>query len=129
MGFMPISLHCTICHKGFSVRPCRAKTAKYCCYRCHQIGEGRKGGKIRGEQIKLLSQGKAYTKIGGRHKHRVIAESAIRRSLLPKEVVHHKDGNILNNHPDNLEILPSQGEHMRRHHRQLLQARKEKHGY
>ena len=31
------------------------------------------------------------------------------------EIVHHKDGNILNNDPVNLEVLSSQSEHCRVH--------------
>lgn len=39
------TITCAICEKKFTVVPSRAKKAKYCCYQCHQIGEGRKGGK------------------------------------------------------------------------------------
>jgi hypothetical protein len=126
---MPVSLICCVCEKGFTIIPSRAKTAKYCSYRCHQVGAGRKGGKIRGEQMQALSQGQAYRKTSGRHSHRVIAESGLGRKLGPKEVVHHVDGDFLNNHPGNLEVLPSQAEHVRRHIKQMLQARKEKYGY
>src|SRR5215469_11125658 len=104
---MPVSLVCVVCSKGFSVIPSRALTAKYCSYRCHQIGEGRKGGMVRAEQMKAISQGKSYTKTKGRHTHRVVAERMLGRSLLPGEIVHHRDGNKLNNDPLNLEILPS----------------------
>jgi hypothetical protein len=36
------------------------------------------------------------------------------RPLGPGEVVHHKDGNHLNNSPENLEVM-TQAEHMREH--------------
>lgn len=39
----------------------------------------------------------------------------IGRPLRPGEIVHHKDGNILNNDPVNLEVLSSQSEHCRVH--------------
>ena len=120
---------CAVCAAHFTVPHSRSKTAKYCSLACHQIGEGRKGGTIRGEQLKAKSQGKAYAKTNGRHTHRVVAEQELGRSLVPGEVVHHKDGDILNNAPDNLEVLPSQAEHTRRHHKQMLEARKEKHGH
>ncbi len=126
---MPVSLTCVICSNTFSVIPSRAATAKYCNYRCHQIGEGRKGGIVRGEQVKLGSKGKAYTKTKGRHTHRVVAEEKIGRKLLPGEVVHHIDGNRLNNTPANLEVLPSQSEHAREHSREMLIKRKLNHGY
>ena len=111
------------------VRPARAKTAKYCSYACHQVGEGRKGGAVTGERFKALSQGKTYTKTGGRHTHRVVAEMKLGRPLLPGEIVHHEDENIFNNNPENLKILNSQSDHIRIHLPEMLQARKEKYGY
>lgn len=124
---MPVDITCVICGTVFWVRPSRVlKGAKYCNYQCHQVGEGRKGGTVRGDQIKALSQGKAYTKTKGRHTHRVVAELKIGRVLLRGEIVHHKDDNKLNNDPSNLQILPSQAEHARLHYPKTLGARKEK---
>lgn len=60
-------------------------------------------------------EGKAYRKTFGKHTHRVVAAEKAGRELLPGEVVHHIDGNKLNNHPDNLEILPSQSVHASLH--------------
>jgi len=37
--------------------------------------------------------------------HRLIAEIILGRKLHPDEQVHHLDGNGLNNHPDNLEVM------------------------
>lgn len=126
---LPVVKTCAVCGKAFMVRAARAATAKYCAYRCHQIGEGRKGGTVRGEQIKKLDRGLAYAKTKGRHTHRIVAETKLGRPLNVKEVVHHKDGNIRNNSPENLAVLPSQAEHARLHAPQMLKVRKEKHGY
>lgn len=49
------------------------------------------------------------------YSHRVAAEYYLGRALQPDEVVHHKDGNRLNNTKENLEVLASQSEHMKLH--------------
>lgn len=58
---------------------------------------------------------KSYRKLNGRHEHRVLMEQMLGRELMPGEIVHHKDGNKLNNDLSNLELLPSQAEHCRGH--------------
>jgi len=47
--------------------------------------------------------------------HRIVAARKLGRPLLPGETVHHIDCDKTNNHPDNLEIFPSNLAHMRRH--------------
>lgn len=54
------------------------------------------------------------TKNGYVLKHRVVVENHLGRVLEDWEVVHHKDGNKLNNDISNLEVL-SQQEHARIH--------------
>lgn len=44
--------------------------------------------------------------------HRLLMEGVLGRTLLPGEVVHHKDGNPRNNDPANLELFASNGEHL-----------------
>lgn len=56
-----------------------------------------------------------YAMFGDTAVHRVVAAAWIGRDLLPGEVVHHRDGDKLNNHPENLEVLPSQSVHTSKH--------------
>lgn len=44
--------------------------------------------------------------------HRLVMEKNLGRHLLPDEVVHHKDENKQNNHPDNLELYTTNAEHL-----------------
>lgn len=63
----------------------------------------------------VASNGYALVRVGTQHhladvrgyayEHRVVAEQTIGRRLLPGELVHHKDGDKLNNAPSNLEVV------------------------
>ena len=55
-------------------------------------------------------------------RHRLLMERKLGRTLLPHEIVHHKDGNNKNNIIDNLEII-TQSQHIEKHREQLLLAR------
>lgn len=44
--------------------------------------------------------------------HRLVMESMIGRLLDQKEVVHHINGNSMDNSPENLELYSSNGEHL-----------------
>jgi hypothetical protein len=53
-------------------------------------------------------------KMRQRLEHRLIMSEIIGRKLSSKEYVHHKDGNGLNNDPDNLELMSAR-DHQRHH--------------
>lgn len=49
--------------------------------------------------------------------HRVVMENHLGRLLTALEVVHHKNERKKDNRLENLEVLVSQAEHVRRHHK------------
>ena len=47
--------------------------------------------------------------------HRLVAEQIVGRQLYPQEVVHHIDGNTLNNNVENLQVFASHSDHTKFH--------------
>lgn len=112
---------CTICGAQFARK--RHTTGKYCGRRCAWLARGgtefnariaRDSAPARGDAQRGRGEGKTYRKLNGRHEHRVIGEAIAGRKLRHNEHVHHKDGNIRNNAPENLEVLPAKM-HMQKH--------------
>lgn len=115
------------CDQDFAYHPDNKVLAKqrFCSRRCwlkvnntpEQSKMGTNSPRWREHWDTVRGTGKRgwYVKEGGRHQHRVVAEQMIGRPLLPKEVVHHKDGNKANNDPSNLQVFSSQAEHARHH--------------
>ena len=60
-----------------------------------------------------------------RREHRVIMENSICRKLLSEELVHHINGNILDNRIENLEIM-SFAEHAKKHNQTIPLLKKQK---
>jgi len=65
----------------------------------------------------VSSKGYRKFKNSGKLVHRWAAEKKLGRKLRSGEVVHHKDGNPLNNSQSNLKVYPNQSTHMRKEHR------------
>lgn len=77
--------------------------------------KGWKGGKTIDKSGYVLSYHPDHpnaNRSGYIREHRVVMESIVGRFLTKEEVVHHIDGNKLNNCPSNLKLYQSNGEHL-----------------
>ena len=126
---------CKLCRRLFHRHNGNVQ-AKYCSVLCarrhlntrdHQIKAGRAGGLVTGNK-KRGTGTKGYIKLNQKHEHRVVAEKALGRKLKNGEVVHHKDGNKHNNILENLEVT-TQSNHINLHRKEMMRARKQKHGF
>ena len=105
-----VSKTCVVCGDTFlPQKRNRQETQKTCSADCRNAHNARISIKERADVLRGRGKGKAYPKRDGRHEHRVVMEKLLGRPLTSDEIVHHKDGNIFNNSPDNLELMTRAG--------------------
>jgi hypothetical protein len=77
-----------------------------------------KGGRIQNEQgyILIYSPGHPHAHNKYVREHVLVMEQILGRYLLPGETVHHKNHDRADNHPDNLALYQSNGEHLSTEH-------------
>lgn len=116
---------CLFCGNKFNVFPCHVRSgiAKYCSRSCHAKSRiGNKNPHWKGGEVKIDTGGyrKVYIPYGMKPEHVLIMEKNIGRELKENEIVHHIDGNRINNNIENLKLLESQGAHRTEHARQRI---------
>ncbi|MCM3589641.1 HNH endonuclease [Brevibacillus borstelensis] len=119
-----IRTNCEKCGRPVVKSPSNATKQNFCSRKCllqtinAELNPKRMTPEVR-QKLRAArlgtGEGKSYEKFYGRHLHRIVAEQKLGRPLRPGEVVHHIDGNIRNNDPDNLMVFPTQAEHAEWH--------------
>ena len=107
-GITKAEHRCLTCSKVFLAGPRK----KYCSTSCY------------GRAISLWNDKPKEPNTRNHHKYRRIAEALLGRTLLKNEVVHHIDGNYLNNDPENLQVM-TKSEHTQLHVREQIALRKQ----
>ena len=103
---------CPICGNKITDAPCHAR--KFCSKSC--ADQARRQGTIRNGYRMIRVDGKQVAE------HRYIMQQVLGRKLLPSEVVHHRNGDKLDNRPENLEVLASQFDHVQEHRKTFSSA-------
>lgn len=111
---------CPTCKKEFKTFPSRK--AIYCNKKCY-IKTGSKNPKWHGGYLLLdgykytySPQHPFHTKMGYVAEHRLIIEKSLGRYLSKQEVIHHINGNRLDNQLKNLVVCTSPGKHVVKFH-------------
>jgi len=117
---MTTRCRCHLCGQFFRFN-ITAKRNWYCGVLCRQRGNSRLSAEKRGNMQRGRGERHRYTKLNGRHEHRIVMEQILGRKLRRGEIVHHKDGNGRNNVPNNLELL-TQSQHIKRHYPKMYEA-------
>src|SRR3990167_317123 len=114
---------CLICNKSFKVKPSivRKGFGNYCSIICKgksYIGNGNpkwKGGRViernRGYVLIYNPTHPFHDKDGYVREHRLVMEGMVGRYLVPKEVVHHINGDKSDNTKENLQLFKNHSDH------------------
>ncbi len=87
---------CPTCGMQFIPKQGKSRPQRYCGLSCANRGRG----------VNPITTRYRSLKVNGKRvlEHRSVMEEELGRKLRQGEIVHHKDGNKLNNHPDNLDV-------------------------
>lgn len=91
---------------------CRQKSRERCSKTGREHPAFKGGSYVNGAGYRLMLVGAWQYRL----EHRLVMEKKIGRKLRREEVVHHVDGDKLNNREDNLMLFANQSEHIAHHH-------------
>ena len=94
---------CCICKEKYLASKYKPNS-KTCSIICRNTYVSRISSKKRGNKQRGRGKGLGYTKLNGKHEHRVVMEKKLGRKLKSNELVHHKDENKKNNNQNNLQL-------------------------
>ncbi len=112
---------CLECKKHIEKIRRDGRKAKYCSHKCYAKNRRRRGAYrpsviISSYRYILMTEHPFSSKKGYVAEHRLVMEELLGRYLSSSEVVHHIDGDKLNNSPINLEVM-SNSQHISFHKR------------
>ena len=107
-------MRCEYCKNNFEDYETRKR--KFCSMACKEQGRTKPYIIKNGYKLILNHKHERADSYGYVREHIIVMETVLGRKLKKKEVIHHKDGNKLNNSKNNLILFASSSAHMRFHH-------------
>lgn len=112
-------VHSALTHMGIKTRnPKESLAVKYEHGRFGEIASNWRGGRVKtgNGHMYIYAPSHPFSNQKGQvMEHRLVMEKKLGRYLTPEEVVHHMDGDKLNNDESNLELFANRGEHLKAH--------------